>query len=136
MSDTCDPVGARLLCPWGSPGKNTGVGCHSLLQGIFPTQESNPGLLHYKQILYQLSYQGSCFHFFPFYVLQSDWTGCYDLNFFLMLSFKTAFPLSSIYVFIYFSILYLFMLSLVKSTMPKREETFRYLWTLLKSAFS
>ena len=36
---------ARLLCPWDSPGKNTGVGCHALLQGIFPTQGSNPGLL-------------------------------------------------------------------------------------------
>ena len=35
----------RLLYPWDSPGKNTGVGCHSLLQGIFPAQESNPGLL-------------------------------------------------------------------------------------------
>ena len=33
-----------LLCPWGSPGKNTGVGCHALLQGIFRTQGSNPGL--------------------------------------------------------------------------------------------
>ena len=32
----------RLLCPWDSPGKNTGVGCHFLLQGIFPTQGSNP----------------------------------------------------------------------------------------------
>ena len=52
-------VSARLLCPWDSPGKNTGVGCHFLLQGIFPTQESNPGLLHCRQILYQLSYEGS-----------------------------------------------------------------------------
>ena len=43
---------SRLLCPWNSPDKNTGVGCHSLLQGIFPTQESNPGLLHGRQILY------------------------------------------------------------------------------------
>ena len=42
-----------------SPGKNTGVDCHALLQGIFPTQESNWGLLHCRQILYQLSYQGS-----------------------------------------------------------------------------
>ena len=33
----------RLLCPWDSPGKNTGVGCHSLLLGIFPTQGLNPG---------------------------------------------------------------------------------------------
>ena len=37
---------SRFLCPWDSPGKNTGVGFHFLLQGIFPTQESNPGLLH------------------------------------------------------------------------------------------
>ena len=35
----------RLLCPWDSPGKNTGVGCHALLQGIYPTQGSNPCLL-------------------------------------------------------------------------------------------
>ena len=42
-----------------SPGKNTGVGCHALLQGIFPTQGSNPHLLHCRQILYHLSHQGS-----------------------------------------------------------------------------
>ena len=36
----------RFLCPWDSPGKNTGVGCHALLQGIFPTQISNAWLLH------------------------------------------------------------------------------------------
>ena len=42
-----------------SPGKNTGVGRLSLLQGIFPIQESNRGLLHCKQILYQLCYQRS-----------------------------------------------------------------------------
>ena len=44
----CDPMDysrTRLLCPWDSPGKNTGVGCHFLLQGIFPTQGSNPSLL-------------------------------------------------------------------------------------------
>ena len=40
------PWTQRLLCPWDSPGQNTGVGCHSLLQGIFLTQGSNPGLLH------------------------------------------------------------------------------------------
>ena len=41
----CDPVDPRLLCPWNSSGKNTGVGSHSLLQGIFPNQGLNPGLL-------------------------------------------------------------------------------------------
>ena len=47
----------RLLCPGDSPGKNTGVDCHSLLQRIFLTQGSNPGLLHGRQILYHLSYR-------------------------------------------------------------------------------
>ena len=46
-------------CPWNSPGQNTGVGSLSLLQGIVPIQGSNPGLLHCRQILYQLSQQGS-----------------------------------------------------------------------------
>ena len=37
-----DPLDCRLLCPWDFPGKNTGVSCHFFLQGIFPTQRSNP----------------------------------------------------------------------------------------------
>ena len=49
----------RLLCPWDSPGKNTGVGCHFLLQRIFPTQGLNPDLLHCRQIPSHLSHQGS-----------------------------------------------------------------------------
>ena len=48
----------KLLCPWDFPGKNTGVGCHFLLQGIFLTQGSNPGLLHCRETLYPLSHQG------------------------------------------------------------------------------
>ena len=48
-----------LYSPWNSPDQNTGVGSLSLLQGIFPTQGSNPGLLHCRRILYQLSYQRS-----------------------------------------------------------------------------
>ena len=42
-----------------SPGKNIGMCCHALLQGIFPTQGSNPGLQHCRQILYHMSHQGS-----------------------------------------------------------------------------
>ena len=57
VSDSVWPT--RLLCPCDSPGKNTGVGSFSLLQGIFPTQGSNLGLLHRRQILYQLSHEGS-----------------------------------------------------------------------------
>ena len=49
----------RPLCPWDSPGKNTWMSCHSLLQGIFLTQVSNPGLLCCRQTLYRLSYEGT-----------------------------------------------------------------------------
>ena len=48
-----------LYSPWNSPGQNTGVGSLSLLQGIFPSKGSNPGLPHCRRILYQLRYQGS-----------------------------------------------------------------------------
>ena len=48
-----------LYSPWNSPGQNTGVGSLSLLQGIFPTQGSNPGLPHCRQILCQLSHMGA-----------------------------------------------------------------------------
>ena len=50
MSDSATP--RRFLCPWNSPHKNTGVGCHFLLQGTFSTQGLNPDLLHCRQILY------------------------------------------------------------------------------------
>ena len=52
----------RLPRPWDSPGKNTGVGCHALLQGIFPTQGSNLGLPYHRQILDPLSHQGAPLH--------------------------------------------------------------------------
>ena len=48
-----------LYSPWNSSGQNTGVGSLSLLRGIFPTQGLNPGLLHCRQILCQLSHKGS-----------------------------------------------------------------------------
>ena len=57
MSNSLRPHG--LYSPWNSPGKNIRVGCHALLQGIFPTQGLNPGLPYCKWILYQQSHQGS-----------------------------------------------------------------------------
>ena len=62
VSDSCDPHRlhpSSFLCPWDPPGKNTGGGCRLFLQGIFPTQGSNPGLLHCRRILYHLRHQGS-----------------------------------------------------------------------------
>ena len=63
-SESCSVVSYSLglhglYSPWNSLGKNTDAGSLSLLQGIFPTQGSNPGLLHYRRILYSLSQQGS-----------------------------------------------------------------------------
>ena len=58
----CNPMDCSLpgsSDPGDSPGKNSGVGCLFPLQGIFPTQGSNPGLLHCRRILYHLSHLGS-----------------------------------------------------------------------------
>ena len=62
MSNSVQPYGqqpTRLLCLQDSLGKNTGVGCHFLLHGIFPTQGSNLGLLLCRKTLYPLSHEGS-----------------------------------------------------------------------------
>ena len=61
LCDLMDGSPPGFSVPGDSPGKNTGVGCHALLQGIFLTQGLNPGLLHCRQILYRLSPQGSPF---------------------------------------------------------------------------
>ena len=66
----CSPPGS---CPWNSPGKNTGVGCHALLQEIFPAYGSNLGLLHCRQILYHLSYQGSPNKFVEIVKIVTSW---------------------------------------------------------------
>ena len=57
MYDSLQPLGLYSL--WNSSGQNTGMGSHSLLQGIFPTQGLKPGLIHCRQILYQLKYTES-----------------------------------------------------------------------------
>ena len=72
-------------CPPGSSvhgilSKNTGVSCHALLQGIFPTQGSNPGFLHCRQILYHLSHQGSPLNFW--------WASIFNVNGVLVNIFK------------------------------------------------
>ena len=61
----------RLLHQWDFPGKNTGVGCHFLLQEIFPTQGLNPGLPHCRSLLYRLSHHGS-----PYLPIESSNNTC------------------------------------------------------------
>ena len=63
MSDSLRPHGLYSL--WYPPGQNTGVGSLSILQGICPTQGSNPGLSHCRRILYQLNYKGSPNRHYP-----------------------------------------------------------------------
>ena len=70
MSDSSRPHGqypTRLLCPWNFLGKNMGVGCHFLLQGIFLTQGLNPSLLHWQAESLPLSHQGSLMQIMPVY---------------------------------------------------------------------
>ena len=64
MSDSMRSSG--LYSPWNSPGQNTGMDSHYLLQGVFPTQGSNPGLPHFRWILYQLSHQDVILFIYPF----------------------------------------------------------------------
>ena len=59
LFETPRTVAYQAPLSMGCSSKGTGVGCHFLLQGIFSTQGLNPGLLHYRQILYLLSYEGS-----------------------------------------------------------------------------
>ena len=66
LCDSHGPKPARCFCPWNSPGKNTGVGCYSLLQEIFVTQGLNLGLLHHRHILDDLS-------LFSFYLLLNSY---------------------------------------------------------------
>ena len=66
-----DPWTVAHQAPWNFPGKNTGVDCHYLLQGIFPTQGSNHGLLHCRQILYHWATVGSLTH--PALTHPSSW---------------------------------------------------------------
>ena len=69
VSDYLRPLGPRS--PWNSPGQNTGVSSHSLLQGIFPTQGWNPGLPHCRRTLHQLSHIASSVPCSP---VSSAWT--------------------------------------------------------------
>ena len=70
----------RLLSPWHSPGKNTGVGFHFLLQGIFPTQGSNPFLLRWQMDSVPLSHQGSFSHLDNTYYLPGRLLGTFKRN--------------------------------------------------------
>ena len=97
MSNSLWPYG--LYSPWKSPGQNTGVGSLSLLQGIFPSQGSNPGLPHCRQILYQLSHKGSprilewvAYPFFSGSSWPRNWTGvsCIAAGFFTNWAMREA----------------------------------------------
>ena len=83
MSDSLQPHGlwpTRLLCPWDFPGKNTGLGCHSFLQRIFPTQGLNPCLLHWQAYSLPLSHQGSPKSFLTLSDIISTGSGCKDVD--------------------------------------------------------
>ena len=65
---TLQTAATRFLCPWDSPGKNTGVNCHTLFQGILPTQGLNPGLLHWQVVSFTTSASWEA----PWVLIRSD----------------------------------------------------------------
>ena len=67
----CSPPGSSVHGD--SPGKNIGVDCHALLQGIFPPQRSNPGFLYCRKILYHLSHQGEAQEYWSGEIIPSPW---------------------------------------------------------------
>ena len=91
-----------IYSPWDSPGQTTGVNSLSLLQGIFPTQGSNPGLRHCRQILYWLSYKGSPMKWyftiliciFLIHLSNSSYTYCFEDFLFYKLPGYTLCPFS------------------------------------------
>ena len=84
--------------------ENTGVGCHFFLQGMFPTQESNPGLLHCRQVLSQLSYKGSPLVIFVLCntSLQKTTFAYFNIQvlYFYKLAQTSSFPVFKLYLFI------------------------------------
>ena len=87
---SCSPPGSSVHGD--SPGKDARAGCHALLQGTFPTQGSNPGILKYRQILYRLSHQGS-----PTYT-PSAITNANNVRFYFFFSDHYSFYFSSFLV--------------------------------------
>ena len=72
LAQSCLTLSDPMDCIGNSPGQITGVGSRSLLQGIFPTQGSNPGFPHYRQILYQLSHQAMSEHIVNSYYIAAS----------------------------------------------------------------
>ena len=89
VSDSLQPHGlqpARLLCPWDSPGRNPGVGCRVLLQGIFLTQGLNLGLLYWRRVHYHLSHTVLSFFLSSFFFSFHPLFLCFLSSFSLLLS--------------------------------------------------
>ena len=107
----------RLLCPWDSPDKNTGVGCHALLKGIFLTQGLNPWLLcllHCRQILYLWSHLGS-----PMYILYLNINFVYQWVFELLVIYIITSELHCIFKQFTAAIVVVQLLSLVRLFMTR-----------------
>ena len=73
ITQSCLTLCDLMVCPWNSLGKNTGVGCHFLLRGIFQTQGLNQSLLYCRQIFYHLSYQGLVVYLFFCFFFTCRW---------------------------------------------------------------
>ena len=127
MSESLQPHGLqpmRLLCLWDSPVKNTGVGCHSLLQRIFPTQRSNLGLPHCRRILNHLSLIICIFFFFQ--KMGSYCTdylvSCYLKHFIISCIFY--FLLSNFFTLSFYQLYFFFLLTILVLSVQHSDSVF------------
>ena len=127
LSDSLRPhEPSRLLRPWNFLGKNNGVGSHSILQGMFPTQGLNLGLLHCRQVFYYLSHQGNQgnplkpgIHLILDRILSSF---ALEENILTMYSIRSSYPSTKAYTFtIFLPIAHLLVDVLLESRSPKRK---------------
>ena len=127
----CNPMDCSL--PGSSvhgdfPGKNTGMGCHALLQGISPTQGSNPGLLQCKWILYHLSHHES-----PFLYIKSESHYLVKIRFLIViyLALPSKFSILGFFMDIFMILLYLYLLYLYPLSSIFTTHAYEYLWIIL-----
>ena len=111
----------RLLCPWDSPGKNTGVGCHVLLQGIFQTQGLNSCLLHWQVDSLMLSHQGSLcrtINLFQLEIFLSHFHSELHQFFFFLFFLFFFYYFIIFYFFIFFKFYFIFKLYIIVLVLP------------------